>query len=99
MRKGAEPDKGCARRSGWLTGGLPTGSVAGMVESHSRTDSWLVSPRWDAFWMFSGLWLVALIGLSSLFGFAHPAAGAVFLAGFFLLWGGHLLSPILCVWA
>lgn len=49
--------------------------------------------------MFSGLWLVALIGLSSLLGFAHPAAGAVFLAGFFLLWGGHLLSPILCVWA
>lgn len=60
---------------------------------------WLVSPLWDTTWMFSGLWLLAIIMLTQAFG---KGAGSIYwlaIVGWVVLWGGHIVAPIVGAWS
>ena len=67
----------------------------------TRTETsqlWLQSPWWDSLWMLSGLWLLLIVMFAQGAGYVplvpHLLAGLAVT----LLWGGHILSPIVVGW-
>jgi hypothetical protein len=76
--------------------------VGDSVFRATRTEAlqqWLQSPWWDSLWMLSGLWLLLIVMCAQSAGYVPlvPRLLAGFAVG--LLWGGHILSPIVVGWA
>jgi hypothetical protein len=60
---------------------------------------WLQSPAWDGFWLLSGLWLVAIMVAARILAWLPDAEALLALSASLLLWGGHILSPVLTAWS
>ncbi len=70
-----------------------------MFTQEKKVSPWLVSPLWDSLWLFSGLWLLSVLLVATPLGKAGFISSAFFIGGFAILWGGHILSPMLCAWS
>lgn len=64
-----------------------------------RSTYWLHSPGWDSFWLLSGLWLVAIVLTARVVGLAPDVPSLLLLYAPLLLWGGHIVSPMLTAWS
>jgi hypothetical protein len=62
------------------------------------TSYWLVSPLWDGLWLLSGLWLVSLLIVARFAGVLPELRSPLLLYIPLLLWGGHIISPMLTAW-
>jgi hypothetical protein len=60
--------------------------------------AWLESPAWDGFWMLSGLWLLAILLVAHATGHVPLVPDLLTMGAMVLLWGGHILSPLVASW-
>ena len=63
-----------------------------------QSSLWLESPLWDGFWMLSGLWITGLILLAQSVGAVPQVPRMLAFGALLLLWGGHILSPMVVSW-
>lgn len=59
----------------------------------------LESRGWDSFWILNGFWILALLILSRPLDLGRGFSLQIIFFGLLLLWGGHILSPIITTWA
>src|SRR5262245_60510811 len=71
----------------------------GSGDRAARPRPWLTSPLWDAFWMLSGLWLLGIVLVAQGAGYVPAVPNLLAFAAVALLWGGHILSPVIVSWA
>ena len=69
------------------------------VPSAETSRSWLESPLWDSLWILSGLWLSMIVLGAHAAGYVPVVPNLLALAAVALLWGGHILSPLVVSWA
>lgn len=60
---------------------------------------WLVSPSWDAFWLLSGAWLLAIVACAQALGRAASLLAVAQPALLFFVWGAHDMSPSVSCWS
>ena len=69
-----------------------------VVEAKRTSGRWLESAWWDGVFLMNALWLAPLLALAWMAGRADAACAAFLKLGAVLLWGGHLLSPVVAAW-
>lgn len=72
--------------------------VAEPKPSATRAGLWLESPLWDSFWMLSGLWLLLFLQAAQVAHLVPLVQDMLTLAALSLLWGGHILAPVIVSW-
>lgn len=60
-----------------------------------KGQSWIRSGAWDSFWILNGIPIALIFFIFQKF----DLDGKATLAAGFLLWGGHLVSPVLVAWS
>jgi len=73
-------------------------SVFGATRT-TASQQWLQSPWWDSLWMLSGLWLLLIVMCAQGAGYVPLVPRLLAGCAVGLLWGGHILSPIVVGWA
>jgi hypothetical protein len=68
------------------------------TEMPREQTEWLESPGWDFVWLLNGLWLLPLLLVSISLGQGRPFVMWLEGVTMLLLWGGHILSPMLTAW-
>jgi hypothetical protein len=71
------------------------------LAQHDCTHStWIQSWAWDLFYVFSGLWVIAIFGIAELgFNTSITAAVVTLAIGNLVFWAGHNISPVLIAWS
>ncbi len=79
---------------------IPSERLHGAEPKHSvpRAGLWLESPLWDSFWMLSGLWLLLFLLAAQAAHLVPLVPDMLTLAALSLLWGGHILAPVIVSW-
>lgn len=63
-----------------------------------KAQPWLESPVWDCFWIFSGLWLLVIVLIAHGVGYIPLISNGLAMGAMVLLWGGHILAPVIVIW-
>ena len=69
-------------------------SCSPIQKVYLNTNCWVRSPLWDLFWLHSGVWLGLIVFVFS----SQPALEMFYMAGVFLFWISHRLSPFYIAW-